>query len=347
MIGKLNMDPIDNVTRDSKDGTYRCPQCQTSFTRRSNLRRHFQIHLRDSSLKCEVCNEEHSTKDSLQNHVTASHSTTWNVSHEKPLQRIVIQQGDNPHSPFASGMSPSSYGPYPPQNASVDRYPNLASPAPSRAFQVPNFGRLNLSASGSSTSSSAAAILPRSTSSSTSDPRRIAMLGSSTPRLSPFSHRRPSTSSSSSISSSPIVPPSPYTRLDHPGPHQGPYGLYSPSEPPPLSTHQEWLSGIMEQQLEEPLNGDERPIYTRRQVKNMLDLVSDCFVESVESVLNNNVTGQRHPASPARSNNYSAALDNGVREMILNEAIPRLVSRVQGTATNDVNVMSQAGGGGF
>jgi hypothetical protein len=136
----------------------------------------------------------------------------------------------------------------------------------------------------------------------------------------------------------------------------------------------------MEQQLEEPLNGDERPIYTRRQVKNMLDLVSDCFVESVvsqtyldshihlfsffystkkrfshednlffsqESVLNNNVSGQRHPASPARSNNYSAALDNGVREMILNEAIPRLVSRVQGTATNDVNVMSQAGGGGF
>lgn len=78
MIGKLNMDPIDNVSRDSKDGTYRCPQCQTPFTRRSNLRRHFQIRewtdnfckgllitsqdLRGSSLKCEVCNEEHSTK---------------------------------------------------------------------------------------------------------------------------------------------------------------------------------------------------------------------------------------------------------------------------------------------
>lgn len=31
------------------------------------------------------------------------------------------------------------------------------------------------------------------------------------------------------------------------------------------------------------LDGDERPVYTRQQVKNMLDVVSDCFIESVVS----------------------------------------------------------------
>lgn len=64
------------------------------------------------------------------------------------------------------------------------------------------------------------------------------------------------------------------------GPQQGPYGLYPSSGAPPLSTHQEWIAEIMEQQ---GLDSDERPIYTRQQVKNMLDVVSDCFIESVVS----------------------------------------------------------------
>ncbi|KAF8805186.1 hypothetical protein BYT27DRAFT_6669752 [Phlegmacium glaucopus] len=275
MIGKLNMDPIDNVSRDSKDGTYRCPQCQTPFTRRSNLRRHFQIHLRGSSLKCEVCNEEHSTKDSLQDHVTASHSAIWNVTHEKP-QRIVIPQDippSNPHSPFAS-VSPPSFGPFSSQNGSAGQYPSLASPAPARAFQVPNFGRLNL---GSSSTASTTAILPRPASSLTSD-RNIAMHGAS-PRINPFSHRRSNTSSSS-ISSSPISPSSPYTRLGQPGPQQGHYGVYPPSQIPSLLSHQDWIADVMGQQIMGH-DGDERPIYTRQQVKNMLDVVSDCFIESV------------------------------------------------------------------
>lgn len=37
----------------------------------------------------------------------------------------------------------------------------------------------------------------------------------------------------------------------------------------------------MEQQ--QGLDGNELPIYTRRDVKNMLDAVSDCFIESVVS----------------------------------------------------------------
>lgn len=35
--------PVDNIRRDIKDNAYHCPQCDTPFTRRSNLRRHFQI----------------------------------------------------------------------------------------------------------------------------------------------------------------------------------------------------------------------------------------------------------------------------------------------------------------
>jgi hypothetical protein len=65
------------------------------------------------------------------------------------------------------------------------------------------------------------------------------------------------------------------------GPQQGHYGLYPSSQAPPSSTHQEWLAEIMEQQ--QGVNGDEWPIYTRQDVKNMLDIVSDCFIESVVS----------------------------------------------------------------
>ena len=68
--------------------------------------------------------------------------------------------------------------------------------------------------------------------------------------------------------------------MDQPVPQQGHYGLY-PSEVPPSSTHQEWISKLMEQH--QGLGGDELPIYTRRDVKNMLDAVSDCFIESVVS----------------------------------------------------------------
>jgi len=122
--------------------------------------------------------------------------------------------------------------------------------------------------------------------------------------------------------------------MGQPGPQQGHYSPYPPSEAPPLSTHQEWLAEIIEQQGLE--SGDERPIYTRQQVKNMLDVVSDCFIESVESVLNAN--GQR-PPNPARLNNHSTTLDSGVRQMIFTDVIPRLVSRLQG---NDaVNVQAE------
>lgn len=138
-------------------------------------------------------------RDSLQDHVANSHSPTWNVSHEKPLRRFVIPQDITSHSPFAT-VSPPSYGPFSSQSTSINQYPNFASPSPSRAFQVPNFGRLNFSTSGSSSTLSSAAILPRSTSSMTSDRRTQAPMVGSPPSSNPFSHRRPSTSLSSIVS---------------------------------------------------------------------------------------------------------------------------------------------------
>ena len=71
--------------------------------------------------------------------------------------------------------------------------------------------------------------------------------------------------------------------MGQPGSQQGHYGLYPSSEAPPLSSHQGWLAEIMEQQQGLKVDGDERPIYTRQEVKNMLDVVSDCFIESVVS----------------------------------------------------------------
>jgi hypothetical protein len=74
--------------------------------------------------------------------------------------------------------------------------------------------------------------------------------------------------------------------MGQPGPQQGHYGVYPSSEAPPSSTHQEWIAKIMQQQQSQGVRGldsDEWPIYTRRDVKNMLDVVSDCFIESVVS----------------------------------------------------------------
>ena len=133
-------------------------------------------------------------RDSLQDHVANSHSPTWNVSHEKPLRRFVIPQDITSHSPFATAPPPS-YGPYSSQSTSSGQYPNLVSSTPSRAFQVPNFGRFNFATSGSSSALSSSAILPRSTPTTTSD-RRTPTVGFS-PSSNPFSHRHSNTSLSS------------------------------------------------------------------------------------------------------------------------------------------------------
>ena len=129
-------------------------------------------------------------RDSLQDHVANSHwhSPTWNVSHER---RFVIPQDIASHSPLST-MSPPSYGPLSSQSTPIIQNPNLVSSAPSRAFQVPNFGRLNFSTSGSSSALSSDAILQRSTSSLTSD-IRTPIVGF-TPSSNTFSHRRSSTS---------------------------------------------------------------------------------------------------------------------------------------------------------
>ena len=151
--------------------------------------------VRQTALSLSFC------RDSLQDHVANSHPPTWNVSHEKPLRRFVIPQDVTSHSPFATAVCPSSYGPFSSQNTSMSQYPNFVSPAPSRAFQVPNFGRLNFSTSGSSSALSSAAILPpRSTSSMTTDRRIQAPIVGSPPSSNPFSHRRSSASLSSIVS---------------------------------------------------------------------------------------------------------------------------------------------------
>lgn len=136
-------------------------------------------------------------RDSPQDHVATSHSPTWNVSHEKPYQRMVIPQNitsANPHSPFAN-VSPPNYGPF--SSPTMGQYSNLASPIPSRVFQVPNFGRLSLSTAGSSNASSSESI-PRPTSSMTSGRRTATIEAPSRPH--PFSYRRSNTSSASIVS---------------------------------------------------------------------------------------------------------------------------------------------------
>ena len=140
-------------------------------------------------------------RDSLQDHVANSHwqSPTWNVSHEKPLRRFVIPQDITSHGPFST-LSTPSYGPLSSQSTSISQYPDVVSSAPSRALQVPNFGRLNFSTLGSSSALSSDAILPRSTSCMTSDTSRRTPMVGYPPSSNPFSHRRSSTSITSIVS---------------------------------------------------------------------------------------------------------------------------------------------------
>ncbi|PPQ88500.1 hypothetical protein CVT25_013171 [Psilocybe cyanescens] len=325
--------PIDNVRRDNKDGAYHCPQCDTPFTRRSNLRRHFQIHMRSSVLKCGDCGEEYATRcdftlrltwrpfridshcrEDFQTHsLTCYSSIAWNNPAERDfrmMQRSYLKNdpscspeilAPSPRAPTSGYIDEAAYPPTPPNyftnfDSQDPRYLSNQNPS---AFS-PTMSHLSSSNSVVNPNS----LLPSSFDGNFATP-------SSPPNT--FSHRRPSVSSSISSSS---TPSSPYAlALTQ---TQGTYyGSYAGGRPdtswhvPPVP-----LANTMEE-----------PVYTRRQVKDMIDVVSECLIDTMENVLT------RPQDSPHQEYGNGQLIhsirDDGFRQTVLSEAIPRAYYRIQ------------------
>ncbi|KAH9485811.1 hypothetical protein JR316_0002726 [Psilocybe cubensis] len=130
-----------------------------------------------------------------------------------------------------------------------------------------------------------------------------------------FSHRRPSVSSSISSSS---TPSSPYA-LALTQAQGNYYGAYAGGRP---DTSSAWHVPPV------PLaNTMEEPVYTRRQVKDMIDVVSECLIDTMENVLS------RPQDSPHQEYGNGQLIhsirDDGFRQTVLSEAIPRAYYRIQ------------------
>ncbi|KAF9479109.1 hypothetical protein BDN70DRAFT_879175 [Pholiota conissans] len=299
--------PVDNVRRDIKDNAYHCPQCDTPFTRRSNLRRHFQIHMRNSILKCDNCSDEFGSKEELQSHAPGCYS--WSSVHDKTLQAMERPYGkDGTDSLLAHSQRLTQ---------SLD---GRSYASPHSAYS--NFDSLGYSTSDfsqvmSSVSSSGAVIPPTPPLSSSFDGSYVN--ASSSSNL--FPHRRPSISSSSNSSSS--ASSSPYTQ---PPTHvqATTFGYYPSTEV--RADGSPWNAVP-------PAHAapGEKPVYTRRQVKDMIDVVSECLIESMESVLTRptSVVSPNSMQLDSPDGHIARAMrDDGFRQTVLSEALPRAYYRM-------------------
>ncbi|KDR69867.1 hypothetical protein GALMADRAFT_230512 [Galerina marginata CBS 339.88] len=315
---KPTASPIDNIRRDNKDGAYHCPQCDTPFTRRSNLRRHFQIHMRSAIQKCESCSEEFLTREEYQTHTLSCYSSmAWTNSTQKPfkmMQRsfVKVDTSNNPESlvappRIATGnfVDGSAYG-------AANLFPNFDSPDacfPGN-YTASDFGQVM-----SPLSSSGSVVTANSVLSSPFDGN----FGNPSSPPNTFSHRRPSTSSSSISSSS--TSSSPYVNaLRHP--HSSCYGCYSCTGGGVDNSSWQGVPAS-------PLPSMEEPVYTRRQVKDMIDVVSECLIETMENVLTRPQSGGMHlDSANANGQLVRSIRDDGFRQTVLSEAIPRVYYRI-------------------
>ncbi|KAF9047657.1 hypothetical protein BJ165DRAFT_1526938 [Panaeolus papilionaceus] len=304
-----NSDPIDNIRRDSKDGAYHCPQCNTPFTRRSNLRRHYQIHMRSMLVKCENCSDEYYSTEELQAHLTTCFSAPW--SNNDALQSM--------SNSFLAGMTNANES----RAMSPQQKPtrqSLSGDFRSSSNGFPDFDSLGARNMGNYQGSVLNHALSSLSSSGSIHSPTPSFDGNMAMAAMSDSHRRPSTSSSSvSSSSTSSAPYTPSIGNSHDN------GFYSCLEN--QSNFDRWNSFP-----NSPVDGE--PVYTRRQVKDMIDVMSECLIETMETVI---TRGQPTPltaihletANDPRLAVQPAAKETELRQAILSEALPRLSYKMQ------------------
>jgi hypothetical protein len=133
---------IDTLTRSSVDGAYHCPACDSPFTRRSNLRRHYAIRThhrpapsfalppahalthpdtRGTGYQCQLCHRFFARSDQLRTHIVRCESQ--NAAEPDPRVRRASSLEINPFdaamgttypSPPSATLSGSLYQPHMP-----------------------------------------------------------------------------------------------------------------------------------------------------------------------------------------------------------------------------------------
>ncbi|PPQ71014.1 hypothetical protein CVT24_011930 [Panaeolus cyanescens] len=311
-----NSDPIDSIRRDSKDGAYHCPQCNTPFTRRSNLRRHYQIHMRSMLVKCENCSDEYYSTEELQAHLATCFPASWGNSN-------ALQSMSNS---FLAGMAPGNEGrAMSPHHKTTRQSLSGDFGTSSSAFSdFESLGTRNMGNFQGSVLNHALSSLSSSGSIHSPTPSFDGSMAMAAVSTTGSSHRRPSTSSSSvSSSSTSSAPYTPSIGNSHEN------NFYSCLDN--TSNFDHWNSFPSS-----PVEGE--PVYTRRQVKDMIDVMSECLIETMETVI---TRGQPTPLTSIHLetvNNPRRAVqppakETELRQAILSEAIPRLSYKMQSSGT--------------
>ncbi|KAF5322035.1 hypothetical protein D9619_002130 [Psilocybe cf. subviscida] len=307
--------PVDNVRRDIKDGAYHCPQCDTPFTRRSNLRRHFQIHMRSATLKCENCNEEFAAKEDLQSHTPNCYS--WSAMQGHGAEKAY--GGGNTHGRQMS-QQPQAYDARNHGSYAPTAFPSFDSPETRYlgSYHTGGTGDFGIGSMGGIPMSPGSSVPPTPPLTSSYDGNNY-MTSNAT---GVYPHRRQSVSSSSNSSSS--ASSSPYTQ---PPAHvqAANYGYFNGTDTNALFNNSQGQTRL----------GSEK-LYTRRQVKDMIDVVSECLIESMENVLRPpTIAGTIQLDSPdGQMIRPVAGRDETFRQTLLSDAIPRAYLRMHSGANN-------------
>ncbi|KXN83370.1 Zinc finger protein 57 [Leucoagaricus sp. SymC.cos] len=315
---------IDSLRRNPADGAYHCPRCDAPFTRRSNLRRHYHIHTRNMVHKCQACNQVFAKSEELQSHSMQCGSTTaWEQSTDRMIQAMTHYTADGgiQHNiEFAGGLgivgTPIHEHPpaIPEDFINVDLF-QQADPLKSHEQSTQEFHDFF--------SSISSALSEGATSPSTSSEMM------STTGYFPYPAQR-SGSTSSNVGSTCIhlsVKNSPSPPAVFP---TGPY--ISPEER--ANSIAQWNKyNMMVSSLEKPSSPD-KPTYSRKQVEDMLDMVGNCFLNTIDAVLQRTQAGdlplgKEIVGLQTLTGSHGSSLGVEARRMVLVETIPRLMASLQ------------------
>ncbi|EKM79632.1 hypothetical protein AGABI1DRAFT_114132 [Agaricus bisporus var. burnettii JB137-S8] len=310
---------IDSLRRNATDGAYHCPRCDAPFTRRSNLRRHYHIHTRNMVHKCQHCNQSFAKSEELHSHSVQCGATTWDQSTDRMIQAMTQYTPDTGLShniEFAGGLGivGTPIHEHPPGLSddfiNVDLFQQTD---PLKADQATHEFQDFFSSISSALSESA------------SSPSTSSEILSASAVSFPFpypSHTPGTASTNSSNKSSPSPPSTIFS--------SGSYSFgVSPEER--ANSISRWNSYNMMMSLNEA-NAGEKPMYTQKQVEDMLDMVGNCFLDTIDAVLQRAqavdlpLVGQEISELQTLVEPQQNSLSVEARRMILVETIPRLMS---------------------
>ncbi|KAF9451817.1 hypothetical protein P691DRAFT_698410 [Macrolepiota fuliginosa MF-IS2] len=326
---------IDSLRRNPTDGAYHCPRCDAPFTRRSNLRRHYHIHTRNMVHKCQSCSQVFAKSEELQSHsLQCSSTSAWDQQTDRMIQAMTQYTQDTgiQHNiEFAGGLGivGTPIHEHPPAITDdfihVDLFqqtdPMKAHEQPVQDFQD-FFSSISSALSEGSLSPSTSSEITSASNISFPFPYTTHRSGSSSSNVSWYS----SLSNSADLSSqgSPSIESTLYPT--------GPY-LVSPGER--ADSIARWNKyNLLASSTDKSVPAD-KPMFTRKQVEDMLDTVGNCFLNTIDAILQRTQAadlplGQEISELQTLTGSHGGPpLSVEARRMILVETVPRLMASLQ------------------